>query len=80
MDGQVYGLLLKHVYFESISPGGENLILEFLLQHNLFFFFFLSLMRKLDIQGSRVTQEGLLIKMTVGLVKLIESFLQSTRT
>ena len=37
-------------------------------------------MRKLDIQGSRVTQEGLLIKMTVGLVKLIESFLQSTRT
>lgn len=79
MDGQVYGLLLKHVYFESISPGGENLILEFLLQHNLFFFF-LSLMRKLDIQGSRVTQEGLLIKMTVGLVKLLESFLQSTRT
>lgn len=78
MDGQIYGLL-KHVYFESISPGGENLILEFLLQHNPFFFFF-NLMRKLDIQGSKVTQEDLLIKMTVGLVKPVESFLQSTHT
>ena len=37
-------------------------------------------MRKLEIQGSKVTQEDLLIKMTVGLVRLIESFLQSTRT
>ena len=37
-------------------------------------------MRKLDIQGSKVTHEDLLIKMTVGLVKPVESFLQSTNT
>ena len=79
MDGQVYGLLLKHVYFESISPGEKTEYLNFYCSIILFFFFF-NLMRKLDIQGSKVTHEDLLIKMTVGLVKPVESFLQSTNT
>lgn len=58
--------------------GKKNSMLAFLLRHNPFFVVVVvKLNEETEIQENMLSQEDLLIKLTVGLVGLIESFPQS---